>query len=150
MYRLLRMVLIVVVISMPSVVMARNVNLSWDTPLIKCDGTALTNLTGYRMWWGESPRPTGDLMPGIPMAHEIPACDTAVFTQYSYPNTQALGNVNSLVLDVGMSGLERTFYFAISVVNPDGESTYSNEIIVTVPPTMAPSLPPTNLTGVVD
>jgi len=141
---LLRTVLFVVIVfgMLSTSVMAANVTARWNTPTMRCDGSPLTSVTGYNIGWGEVPRPLGSAMPGVPSTHSIPACDTSTFIQYSYPNTQTVGNINTLTIDVGTSPQERTFYLAVTTISPEGESTYSNEAVKVVPPTLLAPSPP--------
>ncbi len=142
---LLRIALMVIAFMMLSTnVMAQSTNVSWDTPTTKCDGSALNNLVGYNLWWGETGRPTSNVMPGIPSTHTIPACDTSAFTQFLYDSTQAVGLVNAQTIDLGTSPLERTFYITVTAVSAEGESIYTNQLVKVVPPTLLPPSHPPN------
>jgi hypothetical protein len=74
--------------------------LSWTPPTQNTDGTALTNLAGYRLYWGTS--------------------------QGNYTNSTTISNpgLSSYVVD---QLTPATWYFALTAVNSAGaESSYSN------------------------
>jgi hypothetical protein len=73
--------------------------LSWTPPTQNTDGSALTNLSGYRVYWGTS--------------------------QGNYTNSTTIGNgLSSYVVD---QLTPATWYFALTAVNSTGaESAYSN------------------------
>jgi hypothetical protein len=74
--------------------------LSWTPPTQNTDGTALTNLAGYRVYWGTS--------------------------QGNYTNSTTISNpgLSSYVVE---QLTPATWYFALTAVNAAGaESSYSN------------------------
>jgi hypothetical protein len=81
--------------------------LSWIPPTENVDGTALTNLAGYRLYWGRQPK--------------------------TYTNSIAITNVGitAYVVENLASG---TYYFAATAVNANGaESVVSPEVAAVVP-----------------
>jgi hypothetical protein len=75
--------------------------LSWTPPTRNTDGSALTNLAGYRIFWGTA--------------------------RGSYPNSVTLNNagLTSYVVEQLTSG---TWYFVVTAINSAGaESSFSNE-----------------------
>lgn len=82
--------------------------LSWTPPTENTDGSPLSNLAGYRVYWGSSPG--------------------------SYTESVYVANpgVTSYVVENLLSG--STYYFAITAVNePGAESTFSNEASKAIP-----------------
>jgi hypothetical protein len=80
--------------------------LSWVAPTLNTDGSPLTNLTGYKIYWGTS--------------------------QGSYPNSITLSQglatyrVDTLAAN--------TYYFAMTAVNSAGvESARTNAVSITLP-----------------
>ncbi len=77
-----------------------SVTLSWDPPTTNTDGTPLTDLAGYRVYYGNSPG--------------------------SYSYSIDVGNVTTFTLSNLTSG---TYYFAVTAYNSSGiESGFSNEV----------------------
>ena len=76
-----------------------SVTLSWTPPTQNTDGSPLTNLAGYRVYWGT--------------------------TQGTYPNSETINvGLSSYVVD---QLAPATYYFAVTAVNSAGaESAYSN------------------------
>jgi len=73
--------------------------LTWTPPLQNTDGSALMNLTGYRIYWGTSPG--------------------------NYSKSVTIGaNLTSYVVE--QLGPAR-YYFVATAISPLGESAYSNE-----------------------
>ena len=76
-----------------------SVLVSWTPPLQNTDGSALTNLTGYRIYWGT--------------------------TSGNYTKSVTIGaNLSSYVID---QLAPARYYFVATAVSPSGESAYSNE-----------------------
>ena len=153
MRRLLTMVLCALIASvmLSGPVSAATVTASWDSPTEYCSGQALppAAIAGYRVWWGDAARGQFDALPGnpTPPLPSLPSCDTSTFLQFSYPNVVDAGNVNTLVVDVGESGQERTLYFSVTAYDTTGnESVYSAEGSVVIPPTPVAPAPPASLT----
>jgi hypothetical protein len=73
--------------------------LSWTPPMQNTDGSALTNLNGYKIYWGSS--------------------------LGNYPNSASVGvGVASYTVEQLTPG---TWYFTVTAVNAQGvESSYSN------------------------
>ncbi len=85
-------------------VIDRSISLTWDAPTTNTDGTALTDLAGYKLYYGTSP--------GV------------------YTTTVTLGTATSHVINDLSPG---TYYFAVTAVNSEGaESECSNEAWKTV------------------
>ena len=81
--------------------------LSWQPPTQNADGSPLTNLAGYKVYWGTSPG--------------------------SYPNSVTLNNpgLTTYVVDNLVSG---TYYFVVTALNTLGaESQMSNSASKTIP-----------------
>jgi Putative Ig domain len=84
------------------------VTLTWMPPTENTDGSVLTDLAGYVVYWGT--------------------------VSGSYPNSVTLSNpgLTSYVVDNLLSGT--TYYFATTAYNNDGmESTFSNEASKAIP-----------------
>lgn len=80
--------------------------LSWEAPTENADGSALTNLAGYRIYWGR--------------------------TSGSYPDSATINNssINVYVVDGLSSG---SYEFVATSINTAGvESVYSDPMIVTI------------------
>jgi hypothetical protein len=89
---------------------AGQIRLSWERPTTKADGTPLTDLAGYKLYYG--------------------------LTSRAYDFIMTVGNQTTYAL----SGLEpgRTYYFAVTAYDASGnESHFSDEVSVTVPPTVS-------------
>jgi Fibronectin type III domain len=81
--------------------------LSWERPTTKADGTPLTDLVGYKLYYG--------------------------LTSRTYDFLKTVGNQTTYAV----SGLEpgRTYYFAVTAYDASGhESHFSDEVSMTVPP----------------
>jgi len=82
-----------------------NATLSWDAPTTNTDGTDLTDLAGYKLYYGTSPGTYDSVI------------DAAKVTTYT---------VSDLT--------PATYYFAVTAYDEGGnESNYSNEVSKTVP-----------------
>jgi hypothetical protein len=86
-------------------VSVRQAMLSWTAPTQNVDGSALTNLAGYKVYWGTGSR--------------------------SYPNTADVSGASStshtLALNPG------TYFFAVTALDSSGnESAFSGEVSKTV------------------
>ena len=83
----------------------RQAILSWAPPTQNVDGSALTDLTGYKLYWGNSSRSYGT----------------------SQPVNGAGTTSQTLALSPG------TYYFAVTALDSSGnESAFSNEVTKTV------------------
>ena len=79
--------------------------LTWDAPTTNADGTPLTDLAGYKIYYGTS--------------------------SGSYTTTVDAGNVTTYNVPALPSG---TYYFAVTAVDTSGnESDYSNEVNTILP-----------------
>jgi len=86
-------------------VCAGSLTLSWNAPIQNTDGTALSDLAGYKLYYGTA---TGN-----------------------YTSTINVGNVRTYQVNNLTDGL--TYYFAVTAYNTSGnESVYSNEVNKTV------------------
>jgi Fibronectin type III domain len=89
---------------------AGQIRLSWERPTTKADGTPLTDIAGYKIYYG--------------------------LASQTYDFTKTVGNQTTYAI----SGLEpgRTYYFTVTAYDASGnESGFSNEVSVTVPPTVS-------------
>jgi hypothetical protein len=89
------------------------IQLKWDPPTTRADGSPLTDIVGYKIHYGQRSR--------------------------TYAFTKLVGNQTSS----GVSGLVpgRTYFFAVSAYDSAGkESTLSDEITKIVPPTASQTL----------
>ena len=81
--------------------------LSWQPPTTNTDGTALTNLAGYKIYWGTSPG--------------------------NYSSSATINN-SGITTYVVESLTPNTYYFAVKAVNGSGtESVFSNAVSKTIP-----------------
>jgi hypothetical protein len=98
---------IIVIFLSSSITLAGNATLSWDAPTTNADGTPLTDLAGYRIYFGTSP--------GI------------------YSKNIDVGNMTVYRINNLTDGL--TYFFAVTAYDSDGnESEYSNETSKTIQP----------------
>jgi len=82
--------------------------LSWEAPTLNEDGTTLTDLAGYRVYYGES--------------------------MGSYTDSISVGIYPAATID--NLGPGQTLYFSVTAFDLNGnESDHSNEIMTTVPGT---------------
>ena len=85
---------------------AAQVTLSWDPPTTNVDGSPLTDLTGYKVYYGTASR--------------------------NYPQVTDVKNVTSYSVSNLSDGT--TYYFAVSAYDMGGnESSYSNEVSKAIP-----------------
>jgi hypothetical protein len=80
-----------------------SINLAWDPPLTNADGTPLTDLAGYRVYYGTAPR-----------------------SVQSYDYSVDIGNFTGAVISNLSKG---DWYFAVTAYDTSGnESTFSSEV----------------------
>jgi hypothetical protein len=92
-------------LTVTAVITTGSTTLSWDAPTTNTDGSPLTDLAGYKIYYGTSSR--------------------------TYTHVINVGNVTTYLVDNLPSG---TYYFATTVYDAAGtESGYSNEAIKIVP-----------------
>ncbi|MBI4684808.1 MAG: PKD domain-containing protein [Nitrospirae bacterium] len=97
--------IIAVIFSNSGLLFASTATLSWNAPTTNTDGTALTDLVGYRIYYGIS--------------------------SGAYTKAIDVGNVTTSVINNLIDGM--TYYFAITAYNTIGnESAYSNEVSKTI------------------
>ncbi|MEW6001773.1 MAG: PKD domain-containing protein [Nitrospirota bacterium] len=107
--RIIRCLFFIVSILYSSTLLADDVTLFWDPPTTNEDGTPLTDLSGYKIYYG-----TGS---------------------GNYSNVVNVGNVTSYTVLNLTGGV--TYYFAATAYNIYGnESKYSNEVSKTARPTL--------------
>jgi hypothetical protein len=81
--------------------------LTWSAPTQNSDGSPLTDLAGYKVYWGTS--------------------------SHNYSSTATLNNPGLATYVVGGLASTNTYYFAITAVNSEGtESSPSNEATKTI------------------
>jgi hypothetical protein len=91
--------------SMATTVTIRTAALTWTAPTQNVDGSALTNLSGYKVYWGTQSR--------------------------TYTQTATVNGASTTSYTASLT--PGTWYFAISAVDSTGsESTRSNEVSKTV------------------
>lgn len=102
---------LLVMCMMPFSSQAVNVTLSWETPTTNADGTPLTDLGGYKVYYGNTTR--------------------------TYGTPIDVKNVSAYTLDL----TDGTYFFAITAYDTSGnESVYSNEVSKKID-TMKPGCP---------
>jgi hypothetical protein len=95
-----------------SSVFAANVTLAWDPPSTNTDGTPLTDLGGYIVYYGTE--------------------------SGNYSQSIDVGNVNTYKVNSLIAGL--TYYFSVTSYKTSGnESNYSNEIYAATPSITSPA-----------
>jgi hypothetical protein len=98
---------IIVIFLSSSITLAGDATLSWDPPSTNADGTTLTDLAGYRVYFGTSS--------GI------------------YSKNIDAGNIATYRINNLTDGL--TYFFAVTAYDSDGnESEYSNEVFKRIQP----------------
>lgn len=114
-YFLLSMFIFYAIISLFSTaVFAADVTLGWDAPIDNEDGTPLTDLAGFNVYYGTQSR-GGAVYP----------------SEFSYDSVEGAGNVASYQINNLTDGL--TYYFSITAVNASGnESRFSDELSLTL------------------
>ena len=108
-----------------AVSLAGDVTLSWSSPVTNADGTLLTDLAGYRIYYGT---------------------DTGNYVYYV-----DIGNVISYQINDLEAGL--TYYFAVTAYDTSGnESAYSNEVerYIVQPPAKGSNGPDIDGDGIAD
>jgi hypothetical protein len=110
--------LLYLLLLLPSIAIAGSVTLDWTAPTLNDDGTPLTDLAGYKLYYGTA---TGD-----------------------YPNVIDIADPSALSYVVDSLPPGDYFFVATAYNTALVESIYSNEATKTVPP-VAPA-PPGNLT----
>jgi len=114
-------------IILKSFVFAGDAVLFWDPPTTNADGTPLTDLAGYKLYYGT--------------------------TSGNYSNSIDVGNVTTFQINNLTDGL--TYYFAATAYDTSGnESSFSNEVSKTIssppPPPPAPEITVTDSTPPAD
>lgn len=108
------------------VAFAGDATLSWDPPVTNTDGSPLTDLAGYKLYYGT--------------------------TSGNYSNNIDAGNITTYQINNLTDGL--TYYFAAAAYDTSGnESSFSNEVSKTIaspPPPPAPEITVTDSTSPVD
>ncbi len=100
-------ILLSALFSLTPLLNASNVAIAWDPPTSNTDGSALTDLAGYRLYHGTA---------------------SGVYTENS-----AVANGSTLTLSNLLSG--GTHYFAVTALNSAGaEGAYSDELALRIPP----------------
>jgi len=94
-----------------------SVSLAWEAPTTNADGTPLTDLAGYRVYYGSAS--------GV------------------YEQTKDVGNVTTFPV-TGLMSATLYFFVATAYDTSNNESAFSNEVSITTPPSQPPSdtLPP--------
>lgn len=113
-----RVILIIssIIISLESAE-AVNIELVWDAPTTRIDGTPITNLSGYNVYYSDTSREHNNL-------YKIKE-DAKSLTKYTIQNLE----------------LGKAYYFAVTAYDANGiESMYSDEVKVEIP---SGGLPPT-------
>jgi len=118
---------------------AASKEVKWNPPIDNCDATPLADLSGFTVWWGQTPRPP-----------DPPSSCSAFVDETLYPNSFMVGPSDTqAVISVFDEEVERTFFIAITAWDSKGnQSQYSNELEWIVPPMMVAPNRPTNLRDV--
>ena len=96
------------IVSSPGTTATPTILLTWEAPTMNNDGTALTDIAGYKLYYGQASR--------------------------QYTSTVNVGAQTSYHLTDLQDG--RTYYFAVTAYDSSGkESTFSPEAHVVTPPT---------------
>lgn len=102
--------IVALVLLLATVSYAADVRLTWDAPTTNEDGTPLTDLAGYKIYWGGVSR-------GI---------NTAPPTGYPATNVRDVGNVVTYTMTGFTDG---DWWFSVTAYDTSGnESRYSNEV----------------------
>ncbi|MBI5286287.1 MAG: PKD domain-containing protein [Deltaproteobacteria bacterium] len=97
--------LCITLFTMPDNIHAGQAILSWDPPTTNADGTPLTDLAGYKLYYGTAPG--------------------------NYSQSIDVGNVTTYTINNLIDGF--TYYFAVTSYDTSGnESSYSNEVNKTI------------------
>jgi hypothetical protein len=79
--------------------------LTWDAPTTNADGSPLTNLAGYKVYW------------------------KTVGNNYTNANSKDLGNVTTAKISISIGTSIPTRYYVVTAYNTGGkESAFSNEV----------------------
>ena len=119
MKKIIFLTLTFILIAVPA--FAASVSLTWTAPTTNEDGSPLTDLAGYRLYWGNS--------------------------SGTYVSTVDVGNVTVFVLDLGNVESETVYINATAYDLSGNESVYNGEI--SLPFGANPPAPPTDLNGTV-
>jgi hypothetical protein len=99
--------LLIIQASLVSPLQAAQVQLSWNAPTTNADGTPLTDLAGYKVYYGQASK--------------------------NYTFVVNVGNQSTYTVTGLQDG--QTYYFAVRAYDTSGnESTFSNEVNLTPPP----------------
>jgi hypothetical protein len=94
-----------IVVNPAAVIATRSIQVSWQAPLTNTDGTALTDLKGYRILYGTQP--------GV------------------YTSSVPVNNVGLVTYTIDNLETGKKYYFTMVAVNAAGaESDYSKEVVV--------------------
>lgn len=88
------------------------ITLKWDPPVENEDGSRLTDLTGYRLYWGPRERPFENRI-------DIDSPDTTSYVLEDLPN----GEWHLAISAVTERGLESNLITATAIIK-DGETTF--------------------------
>lgn len=125
------MALVLMVISYKAFAQAPtfDVTLTWDAPTQRTDGSPLTNLAGFKVYYGTAP---GNL-------------DQVIMLPCQTPGTPAMCNTDGYVMTQAQLQGNTVYFFAATAYDTNNlESTLSN-IASKLTPSTAPPGPPTNV-----
>lgn len=106
-------ILIIIIFGFSDYALSGEATLSWTAPTTNVDGTALTDLAGYKVYYGTS--------------------------SGTYDTTVDAGNVSTINI-INLTEKE-TYYFAVTAYDTAGnESSYSNEVSKTIPDLTPPAI----------
>lgn len=101
----------------------RSVTLTWDAPTTNTDGSRLTDLKGYKLYYGSAPgKYDPDLTVQLPLDHKDLHCEKSDGKKHKHKaRTECTYSVRGLSL--------QAYYFAVRSYNKKGtESALSNEV----------------------
>lgn len=109
-------VLVIMLLSITSKASAEVVHVSWSPPIENVDGSPLTDLAGYNIYWGTSSRTYSNMATVLTCT----ACPDPVGAEREQTCT---------ALEPG-----KTYYFAVTAFDLSGnESDFSNEVMKDIP-----------------
>lgn len=117
--------------------------LTWTAPTLNCDGTPLTNLASFKVYWGTVGRVAAGLPPtssgGCSDPSQVYTTEPKVATAYEKPQQTSPVGTTGLTITLPDDG--KTYFFTVTAIDAAGaESPISNEMskIANAPPVPFP------------